>query len=64
MRISVLGDDPSQAVFICQTLSKAGHMCHSFSKRQAFVHPLLRQTLDPLVLDWNVPDMPGDEVLR
>ncbi|PPB84413.1 response regulator receiver domain-containing protein [Mycetohabitans endofungorum] len=62
--ISVLDDGPSQAECICQTLSKAGHMCHSFSEGKAFVHPLLRQTFDLLVLDWNVSDMPGDEVLR
>ncbi|MEJ2769225.1 response regulator transcription factor [Mycetohabitans sp. B46] len=70
MRISVLGDGPSQAAFICQTLSKAGqlskagHLCHSLSERQAFVHLLLRQTFDLLVLAWNVPDMPGGEALK
>ncbi|WP_323072783.1 response regulator [Mycetohabitans endofungorum] len=62
--ISVLDDDPSQAECICQTLSKAGHMCHSFSEGNAFVHPLLRQIFDLLVLDWSVSDMPGDEVLK
>lgn len=64
MRISVLDDDPSQAEFICQTLTQAGHVCHSFSEGKAMVHQLLRQTFDLLVLDWNVPDMPGDAVLK
>ncbi|MCG1019219.1 MULTISPECIES: response regulator transcription factor [Burkholderiaceae] len=61
---SVLDDGPSQTECICQTLSKAGHMCHSFSEGKAFVHPLLRQTFDLLVLDWSVSDMPSDEVLK
>jgi DNA-binding response OmpR family regulator len=64
MRIAVLDDDPAQADFVCQTLSAEGHVCHAFVEGSALVKQLRRQTFDLLVLDWNVPDMSGDEVLR
>jgi DNA-binding response OmpR family regulator len=64
MRIAVLDDDPAQTDFACQTLSAAGHICHPFSAGTMLVKHLRRETFDLLLLDWNVPDMPGDEVLR
>jgi DNA-binding response OmpR family regulator len=64
MRIAVLDDDQAQTDLICQTLSAAGHICHAFSSGRELVRQLRRQTFDLLVLDWNVPDMSGEEVLR
>jgi DNA-binding response OmpR family regulator len=64
MRIAVLDDDPAQTDFICQTLTAAGHACHAFTKGGELVKQLRRQTFDLLVLDWNVPDMAGDQVLH
>jgi DNA-binding response OmpR family regulator len=64
MRIAVLDDDPAQTDLVCQTLSAAGHVCHAFAQGRLLVRQLRRQTFDLLVLDWNVPDMTGDEVLR
>jgi DNA-binding response OmpR family regulator len=64
MRIAVLDDDPAQAGLVCETLSAAGHVCHAYAEGRALVRQLRRQTFDLLVLDWNVPDMSGEEVLR
>jgi len=64
MRIAVLDDDPAQTDFICQTLTAAGHACHPYMKGVELVKQLRRQTFDLLVLDWNVPDMAGDQVLH
>lgn len=64
MRIAVLDDDPAQADLVCKTLSAAGHICHAFAEGRTLVRQLRRQTFDLLVLDWNVPDMSGEEVLR
>jgi DNA-binding response OmpR family regulator len=64
MRIAVLEDDPAQADFICQTLSAVGHSCLAYSTGPALVKELRHQTFDLLVLDWQVPDMSGEEVLR
>jgi len=63
MRIAVLDDDPAQTDFVCETLSSVGHICHAFSEGRVLVKQLRRQTFDLLVLDWNVPDMSGEEVL-
>jgi len=64
MRIAVLEDDPAQTEFICEALTAAGHACHAFTKGGELVRQLRRETFDLLVLDWNVPDMAGDEVLH
>lgn len=64
MRIAVLDDDQAQTDFICQTLSAVGHTCHAFTKGADIVRQLRRQTYDLLVLDWNVPDLAGDQVLH
>ncbi|MGF6574464.1 DNA-binding response OmpR family regulator [Paraburkholderia sp. GAS333] len=64
MRIAVLDDDSAQADLVCQTLSAAGHICHPYGAGRELVRQLRRQTYDLLVLDWNVPDMSGEEVLR
>ena len=63
MRIAVLDDDSAQTDFVCQTLTAAGHICHAFAEGRALVKQLGRQSFDLLVLDWNVPDMSGEEVL-
>lgn len=64
MRICVLDDDPIQTEFVAQTLTAAGHTCHVFGDGQALIHILLRHTFDLLVLDWNMPVMSGDAVLK
>lgn len=64
MRIAVLDDDPAQTTFVHETMSAAGHVCHTFSAGRALVHQLHRETFDLLILDWLVPDLSGEEVLR
>jgi DNA-binding response OmpR family regulator len=64
MRIAVLDDDLAQADFVARTLRMAGHTCYVFSEGRALVRQLKRQTYDLLVLDWNLPGLSGEEVLR
>jgi DNA-binding response OmpR family regulator len=64
MRICVLDDDPSQTEFVAQTLSAAGHPCQVFTEGKSLIHELRRQPFDLLLLDWNMPEMPGDIVLQ
>lgn len=63
MRIALLEDDASQAQVLVRWLGEAGHDCHAFESGKALVRNLARETYDLLLLDWNVPDMTGAEVL-
>jgi DNA-binding response OmpR family regulator len=64
MRIAVLDDDPAQTSFVRDTLCAAGHVCHTYSAGRELVRQLHRETFDLLILDWLVPDLSGEEVLR
>ncbi|NML31761.1 response regulator transcription factor [Paraburkholderia antibiotica] len=64
MRIALLEDDPVQAASVSGTLTAAGHHCHHFEIGAALIHALRRETFDVLILDWQIPDMTGREVLN
>ncbi|AMP01766.1 transcriptional regulatory, C terminal family protein [Collimonas arenae] len=64
MRIAVLDDDPSQTDLVCQVLTSSGHTCHPFQSGKEILNQLRRESYDMLVLDWQVPDLSGPEVLR
>ncbi|WP_438390704.1 response regulator transcription factor [Caballeronia sp. DA-9] len=64
MRICVLDDDLSQTEYVAQTLTSAGHVCQVFTDGKSLIHELRRQPFDLLLLDWNMPEMPGDIVLK
>ncbi|WP_159628425.1 response regulator transcription factor [Massilia puerhi] len=64
MKIAVLEQDRPQADLICQVLSAAGHSCQSYDSARELLAQLRKDSADMLVMDWNVPDMDGVEVLR
>jgi DNA-binding response OmpR family regulator len=64
MRIAVLDDDRSQTDLVCQVLTAAGHVCHPFLSGKEMLNQLRRELYDMLVIDWQVPDLSGAEVLR
>ncbi|QCP54483.1 response regulator transcription factor [Trinickia violacea] len=64
MRIAVLEDDPTQVDLVTQTLTAAGHTCYAFKEGKTLQKRLRRETFDLLVLDWIVPDMSGEAVLK
>ena len=64
MKIAVLEQDRPQADLICQVLSAAGHSCQSYDSARDLLGQLRKDSADMLVMDWNVPDMEGGEVLR
>lgn len=63
MRIALLEDDPAQNDLVRLWLSGAGHVCHSFDRSREFMRVLAHDSFDLLVLDWELPDVNGDEVL-
>ena len=60
MRIAVLDNDRSQADLICQVLTSAGHICHSFQTGKDVLAQLRKDSYDMLILDWQVVDLTGN----
>ncbi|MGK6354346.1 response regulator transcription factor [Sphingomonas sp. DT-207] len=64
MRIGILEDEPELATYLAQTLAKAGYSCFVFHSGQKMINLLTHETLDLLLLDWNIPDVSGLSVIR
>ena len=64
MRIAILEDEPDQAALIKSCLGAAGHDCHLFGNGKALITTASRESFDLFVLDWQVPGVSGEEVLR
>lgn len=64
MRIAVLDDDRTQTDLVCQVLAAAGHSCHPFQSGKEILVQLRRDNFDMLIIDWQVPDLSGADVLR
>ncbi len=64
MRIAALEDDVDQAQMVQQILTFAGHDCHIFVDGKSILRQLKRESYDLLVLDWQLPDLTGPEVVQ
>ena len=64
MRIALLEDEHEQAQHIQAILSEKGHHCDSFPTGQAFLGAVLHRSYDLIILDWQIPDMTGIDVLE
>ncbi|MEJ1170699.1 response regulator transcription factor [Variovorax sp. CCNWLW235] len=70
MRIAVLEDEPAQMGHVVHTIerqlstSDEPAVCVPFERGADLRRALWRETFDLLVLDWNVPDLDGIELLR
>ncbi len=64
MRIAFLEDDAEQAERITSVLQGAGHVVHAFRRGKALLGKLRSETYELLILDWEVPDMSGFEVMQ
>ena len=64
MRIAVLEDDDSQRDWTNSFMLALGYACHAYASSEALLRDLRRENFDLLILDWNIPDMSGLEVVR
>lgn len=62
--IALLEDDPSQADLICAFLKREGLACTPFATGAAFRSAVTRDSHDLLLVDWQLPDTSGIEILR
>jgi len=64
MRITLLEDDPAQATMVKAWLEGAGHDVQHFDRGGDLIASFADGRFDLLILDWEVPDLSGVEVLQ
>lgn len=65
MNIASLEDDPVQSEMIVKTLDSAGYTCSPFHTGKSLLAALAKpHDFSVLVLDWELPDMSGLDVLH
>ena len=64
MRIAILEDDVAAGTAMQHWLESAGHVVHNFTSGKTIVREAARESFDIFVLDWHVPDLSGEKVLR
>jgi two-component system response regulator RegX3 len=63
-RIALLEDDPVQVEILGTWLRAAGHDVHVFMRSRDLMREAVRESYDLLLIDWELPDLPGADVLR
>ena len=64
MKIASLEDDLDQARRIQQVLTAAGYACTSYHQGRDLLAALRTEAYDLVLLDWHLPDIDGDDVVR
>lgn len=64
LRIAILEDDPDQLALLRRWLAHDGHDVHGFLSGRELMMQAARESFDLFLLDWQVPDVPGIEVLK
>jgi DNA-binding response OmpR family regulator len=64
MKIASLEDDLDQARRIHQVLTAAGYTCTSYHQSRDLLAALRTENFDLVLLDWHLPDIDGDDVVR
>ncbi len=64
MRIAILEDDPDQSNVLIGWLEEEGFSCFLFEKGADFLQGIAKESYDAVILDWNVPDVTGIEVVE
>jgi DNA-binding response OmpR family regulator len=63
LRIACLDDDVDQLERISSLLRDAGHKVYGFNRGRTMLNQLRCETYDLIVLDWEVPDVSGFDIL-
>ncbi|MDO9434871.1 response regulator transcription factor [Hydrogenophaga sp.] len=64
MRIAAIDDDPAQLDLVKAVVASMGHDCHLFEDANTLMRVLPRETFDLFIVDWELPDIPGPELIR
>jgi DNA-binding response OmpR family regulator len=64
MRFAVVDDDNAALELIEKSIRYIGHECHTFPKGELLLKALRRESFDFLILDWELPDITGVEIIK
>lgn len=64
MRVAAVDDDLIQLDLTKCTLRAMNHHCHTFTEGAALMNELRRESFDLLLLDWELPDISGPDIVR
>lgn len=64
MKVAVLDDDKAVLETVAALLRDAGFACVAFDGGRQLVRALHRETFDLFIIDWNLPDLSGLNVLE
>ena len=64
VRIAILEDDPDQLALLQRWLVQDGHDVHGYGTGREVMMRAGRESFDMFLLDWQVPDVSGTEVLQ
>jgi len=64
MKVAVLDDDKAVLESVTALLRDAGFACVAFDGGRSLVRALHRETFDLFIIDWNLPDLSGLNVLE
>jgi DNA-binding response OmpR family regulator len=64
VRIAILEDDPDQLSLLQRWLTQDGHDVHGYLTGREAMTRAARESYDLYLLDWEVPDVSGAEVLQ
>ena len=64
MNFAVVEDSRSQAEVLKALLKSEGHQAEVFAEGKACLEALKTRNFDCFIIDWNLPDMDGSEVLK
>ena len=64
MNFAVVEDSRSQAEVLKALLKGEGHQVEVFAEGKACLEALKTRSFDCFIIDWNLPDMEGSDVLK
>lgn len=64
MKVAILDDDAAMSDQVSALLAPAGFKCSTFDSGRQFVRALHRDTFEMFIIDWNLPDLSGINVVE